>query len=252
MPRGVSHLPPCEAPLRSVHTSHFPHLTSSVALLHLLVLFVLPAPRSPCSTPPLQDTSHLSLADPTCPSCSSSSFCVISTNFLIFSVVLLFFHAPFLSSLDLQPSLSFPLAAFLSFQILLLCLHGHPFLHRPPDTSHLSLGRGLLLLPVRTSVVLPITSGSPAFYAPVFPNCCSSPKRTCLPCLFCSCSSCRRCSCSSALHGSISSSSNFLPTLPQAASLHSPLACFLRPTIAFLTFSTFSTTYLLFTRRFIS
>ena len=70
---------------------------------------------------------------------------------------------------EFHPSPSSRPAVFLCFQLLLLCLHVHPVLcypflclscwSRPPDTSHLSLGRGLNFL-VRTSANLPVTSRS--------------------------------------------------------------------------------------------
>ena len=106
---------------------------------------------------------------PRCPSCSSSSFCIISTNFLTSS---LWFSSSssssLLCSLDLHPSLSSRPAVFLCFQ-LLLCLHVHPFLRypflclswsRPPDISHLTLGRGLNFLCL--SVPPPICPSPPA------------------------------------------------------------------------------------------
>ena len=77
-----------------------------------------------------------------------------------------------------------------------------------------------LPLPVRTSVVLPVTSGSPAFSARVSSNCSSSPKRTCFPCLlcscsvFCPCSACshrRRCSCCSSLPFLLASAAHLIP-----------------------------------------
>ena len=83
--------------------------------------------------------------------------------------------------------------------------------HSSPPRTRLALP-----LPVRTSVVLPVTSGSPAFSARVSSNCSSSPKRTCFPCLlcscsvFCPCSACRRCSCSHRRRCSCCSSLPFL------------------------------------------